>query len=156
AAARAAPRAGAGHLGASKSGASDAGAPAWDGLTVVVFEDDEALREVLPTLLAGPRLRVEAAGWQADAGAFVAARSPDLVLLDVDANSETAALRVRHLRDQPALRGIPLVLFSSADEWTLRSLARETGANGYLTKSALGGDVATTVRKLLAQPPRRP
>jgi serine/threonine protein kinase len=117
---------------------------------VVVLDDDEALRQILPALIDGPDVRASAGPWRGDAAAFAAAHAPDLILLDVDAD-DCAAERLERLRGEPKLQKVPMVLFSSADEWTLRALAGRTGANGYLPKAALGCDIAGAVRRLLRQ-----
>jgi hypothetical protein len=46
-----------------------------------------------------------------------------------------------------------VIFFSSADEWTLRTLVRRAGASGYLGKASVATDIGSAVRRLLT--PRR-
>jgi CheY-like chemotaxis protein len=116
---------------------------------LVVLDDDETLRTLLPDLLAGPDLEVETGPWHGDAAHFAADRAPDLILVDTGALDEGAAQGLRRFAEHPRLAGVPFVLFSSADEWSLRTLARRSGAAGYLAKESLAGDVGGAVRRLL-------
>jgi eukaryotic-like serine/threonine-protein kinase len=117
---------------------------------VVVLDDDAALRAVLPRLLAGPDLDVTAAPWLAHRDALADGRRPDLMLVDPGAGEEIAEVRLRALRDASPLGAVPFVLFSSADEWALRALARRSGAAGHLPKEAMAGDFAGAVRRFFA------
>jgi CheY-like chemotaxis protein len=104
---------------------------------------------VLAGLLEGPELSVAAAPWRGDPAAFAAQHSPDLILLQVEAADPADEQRVERLRQHPGLAGVPVVLLSSADEWTLRAFTQRCGATGYLAQSALGGDLKGIVRRLL-------
>jgi serine/threonine protein kinase len=114
---------------------------------LVLLDDDEAVREIIPDLLADLNLAVTTGPWDGDSAAFAAAQAPDLLLLDIGPVTDGAIARVVRLRDHPRLRSVPVVLFSSADEWTLRAAARRCSAMGYLQKSCLGEDLAGTVRR---------
>src|SRR5262249_61463933 len=120
---------------------------------VVLLDDDEPIQRILPGLVEGPDLAAAAGPWRGDPAAFAAAQGPDLILLDVDATEKSATERLQRLRQEPRLDRVPVVLFSSADEWTLRTLVRRAGANGYIAKALLATDIGAAVRRLL--PPRR-
>jgi serine/threonine protein kinase len=117
---------------------------------VVFVDDDEALREVLPALLAGRDLDVRAVPWDADPGPLAGNAPPALLLADAGLDEARAIRRIERLRGVSP-EGTPIVLFSSADPWTLRERSRALGLFGFLSKEALGGDLVGAVERLLGQ-----
>jgi CheY-like chemotaxis protein len=112
---------------------------------ILVIDDDD-------DVLAVTRRLLERAGYDVAtcSGRFgrlnqVLEHDPDLVLLDVNmpvvSGDDLHALMV----DEPALRHVPVVFFSSNDENELRRLARRRGAAGYIPKSSLGSDFSARV-----------
>jgi DNA-binding NarL/FixJ family response regulator len=100
------------------------------------------LREAFPgaTLLEAPSL----------AAAMEVAPEPclDLVLLDVflpDANG-LSLIPVLHERFGP----VPVLMVSGSDEASQIAQAKERGAVGYLSKSASGAQIVSTLRECLA------
>jgi CheY-like chemotaxis protein len=85
--------------------------------------------------------------------AFVAAKRPDLVLMDVNMPLVPGDELCRLMKDHETLRDIPVVYFSSNDERTLHALVRATGAAGYIPKSEMTLDLGDKVARFLA--PRR-
>jgi CheY-like chemotaxis protein len=125
------------------------GEPAGRARPLVVFvDDDEALREVLPTLLAGLDLEVGAVPWDEGPRQLAGGSRPALLLADAGLDENRARQRIDRLRvSSPDTT--PIVLFSSADPWTLREHSRSLGLAGFLSKEALGGSLAGAVEKLL-------
>lgn len=74
---------------------------------------------------------------------------PDLVLVDVNMPFVPGDEIARLLQDDPGLRHIPVLLFSSNDEHALRHTARECGAAGYISKSQMGWQFAALVEHKL-------
>ena len=62
-----------------------------------------------------------------------------------------AAQFCAHLRRHMALEGIPIVLFSSARDDELEQLAREAGADRWLSKDQGIADLMVTVARLFDQ-----
>ena len=116
---------------------------------IVFLEDDDALRGVLPGLLS--RLGFEAAALSWDEAGTLAERPAALVLADPGDEPLRARRRMTRLRGTPGLAGMPVVLFSSLDPWSLRERARELGLPRYVSKERLAGDFAALVRQLLEQ-----
>jgi len=109
------------------------GAAAGRGVILVV-DDNEENREMLARRLERQGYEVHTAAGGGEALAMLAARSADLVLLDVmmpDVNGYEVLAR---LKAAPALRDIPVLMISSLDE--VESVARciELGADDYLPK----------------------
>jgi two-component system, OmpR family, response regulator len=115
---------------------------------VMVIDDDEGLLEIAGLLL-------ERAGFEAvTLGSGPSTRAelepaPDLVLLDLNMPVQSGDELMRRMRESPALRHVPVVFFSSNDEAELRRLALGAGAQGYITKSEMGRDLAAQVSRFL-------
>ncbi len=116
---------------------------------VVFVDDDEALRSVLPVLLGGRGLEVCAVSWDADPRALAGGPRPTLLLADAGLDEERARGRLERLRERVAPADARIVLFSSADPWTLRDRCKALGLSGFLSKDALGADIGSAVERLL-------
>jgi CheY-like chemotaxis protein len=117
---------------------------------VVFVDDDEALREVLPALLSGLDFEVGAVSWDEGPRQLAGGSPPALLLADAGLDEERARQRIERLRGSYP-DGTPIVLFSSADPWTLRERSRSLGLAGFLSKEALGGNLGGAVERLLGQ-----
>jgi len=119
-------------------------------ITVVVADDQTAVREGLATLL-GLNDDMDVVGEAADgdeAVALVAAHAPDVVLMDLrmprcDGVTATARITAAH----PATRVVVLTTYAD-DEHVLAGL--RAGALGYLTKDAGRVQIAQAVRAAAA------
>jgi DNA-binding NarL/FixJ family response regulator len=119
-------------------------------ITVVVADDQTAVREGLATLL-GLHDDIDVVGEAADgdeAVALVAAHAPDVVLMDLhmprcDGVAATARIAAAH----PATRVVVLTTYAD-DEHILAAL--RAGALGYLTKDAGRVQIAQAVRAAAA------
>jgi CheY-like chemotaxis protein len=116
---------------------------------VAVIDDD-------PDTLATASLLLERSGFEVvtfvgcfNRLAFLAAKKPDVVLMDVNMPLVPGDDLCRLMKDQDELRDIPVVYFSSNDERTLHALARATGAAGYIAKSDMAMDLGAKVARFL-------
>src|SRR5262249_19168842 len=81
--------------------------------------------------------------------AFVAARAPDLILLDLDLPGMTGDQVCRRLKSDPATRWIPIVMITAQDAAQNRLNAWEHGADDFLPKPFRLIEVTTRCRTLL-------
>jgi DNA-binding response OmpR family regulator len=116
---------------------------------VLIVDDDPALLETAAQL-------VERAGFAAHTCAarvnrlnIIRDAQPDLVLMDVNMPFLSGADVMKLMKETPELKDIRVVLFSSNDEWSLRRMARETGAWGWIPKTSMGRDFAARVSRAL-------
>ncbi|MBZ4418685.1 response regulator [Myxococcus sp. RHSTA-1-4] len=72
---------------------------------------------------------------------LVRTSAPDLVLLDVNIPALSGD-KVLALARAQAPAGTKFILFSASDESKLRALARASGADGYISKSVQGEELA--------------
>jgi DNA-binding response OmpR family regulator len=129
--------------------------PATDTLaTVVVCEDDRISREVLCDNLAADRFEALAAGTAEEAIRFCRYGAPDLLLIDIGLPDASGLDVIREIRAadgpvSPFDPALPIVAVSGrgGDDDRVRGL-RE-GADDYLVKPLLYGELLIKVRKLL-------
>ena len=74
---------------------------------------------------------------------------PDLILSDVVMEPYDGYELCRRVRQEPALRSIPLVLLTSSDDRDGRALGLEQGADDYLSKPVHERELFARVRALL-------
>lgn len=98
---------------------------------VLLVDDEPSIHEPLREYLVGNGFHVEVAETAADARAQLAARKPDLMLLDVMMPGEDGFSLTRDLR---ARSDIPIILLTAKAEDTDRIIGLEMGADDYIVK----------------------
>ena len=103
--------------------------------TVLVVDDDDSVREVTAMsleLIAGWRV-LQAEGGRAALG-LARSHRPDAVLLDVMMPEMDGPTTLRHLRDDPATRDIPVVLLTAKALAGERAEWAGLAVHGVITK----------------------
>lgn len=120
--------------------------------TILVVEDVAIVRELLVTVLEQNYQVVQAAsGWSALEQAIMF--RPDLVVLDVNLPGDLSGLEVcAMLRADfdPLLRDVPILILSGMIGALDEKLAREIGANAFLSKPYSPAQLLKMVAELLA------
>ena len=103
---------------------------------MLVIDDSITVREVERQLLRNQGFDVAVAvdgqeGWN-----LVRAEPFDLVISDVDMPRMNGLELVRAMRNDPALREMPVIMVSYKEREEDRLRGLEVGANAYLTKSS--------------------
>jgi DNA-binding NarL/FixJ family response regulator len=115
---------------------------------ILVADDHDEVRNTIVRLLKR-RFEVLAALDDGPTSLEAAARlKPDLCVLDIsmpDMSGIEVARRIK--QDNPRIRIVFLTLY---DDFDLRAAALETGAEGYVTKARMGGDLVLAVGEVLA------
>lgn len=117
--------------------------------TVVVADDDAAVRSVLTRILGREGLSVITAADGARALQLIAESHPDLVLLDVIMPELDGLAVCRALKSQPETRLIPVVLLTGLDAREDRLAGIEAGADEFLSKPFDQTELIARVRSLL-------
>ena len=120
------------------------GASPAESALVLVIDDDAAARELLQRNLSRAGFRVETAG-NGHQGISLAGRlQPDVITLDLLMPGMDGWSVLAALKQDPALRDIPVVIVSVLDE---RSLANVLGAADYLVKPVDGARLADVMAR---------
>lgn len=115
-------------------------------VTILLVEDDPALRQAFRLLLEDAGYAVAEAGTAAAALASVAADPPGLVLLDLGLPDRPGLEVARTLSGTPATAHIPIVALTGRVGAAERRACMEAGCRQYLTKPV-------ELRELLRQLP---
>jgi DNA-binding response OmpR family regulator len=108
------------------------GAATTDRPLVLVVDDDVTVRDVVTRYLDRAGYRVDVAGDGERALAAVAARRPDVVVLDLMLPRLGGLEVCRRLRRRPD--GLPIIMLTALGEEEDRVLGLELGADDYVTK----------------------
>ena len=139
----------------SLSELADARRPGRSG-RILSIDDDAAIRQFLSAVLKADGYEVLAA---ADGTAGIAAAKaelPDVILLDLIMPYASGFEVLRHLRDDPATREIPVLVLSTqgGEDDIVRAL--DQGAEDFLIKPFYARELLARVRKVLARPRTSP
>jgi two-component system KDP operon response regulator KdpE len=115
--------------------------------SILVVDDEPALRKTVRTALAGSGFNVEEAGTGAEAISAVRQRTFDLVLLDVNMPGSSGVETCRQIRSFAPRIGIIMVTVRDAEEDKVRAL--EAGADDYVTKPFPFRELIARVRAVL-------
>jgi two-component system KDP operon response regulator KdpE len=115
--------------------------------SVLVVDDEAALRRTLRASLATSGFAVEEAGTGAEAMAAIQRRAFDLVLLDVNMPGMNGVEVCRQIRAVAPRTGIVMVTVRDAEEDKVRAL--EAGADDYVTKPFRFRELIARVRAVL-------
>lgn len=121
---------------------------------VLVIEDDAALLDVMSAQLrtTGLRVRTARSGWTALAA--VSDRAPALIILDIDLPDLDGFGVVAELRNHPACRRVPLLVYTGMDLTATQRHRLELGPTRFLMKTRLSnGELLAVVERLLATSP---
>jgi CheY-like chemotaxis protein len=125
----------------------------WRQRDVIVLDDNEVTRDLIALALQADGHRVRTAASVAELPYLVRERKPHVLLSEARMPGAPSTRFCNYLRVTMALEKIPIVIFSSARGDELAMLAREAGADLYLSKdqgiSDLMGEVARLFEEIL-------
>lgn len=123
-------------------------------LRVLIVDDDQLQLELMERQLRHEGFQVATSSSVFGVSNIMRGFAPDVLLLDVHIPALPGDQLLALVR-RSAPETTRYVLYSSCDEWRLKSLARETNADGWISKSADVGAVAKKLREvcgLVAKP----
>jgi chemosensory pili system protein ChpA (sensor histidine kinase/response regulator) len=116
---------------------------------VMVVDDSITMRKVTSRVLENHALEVMTAQDGIDALENLHDRIPDLMLLDIEMPRMDGYELAEHVRADPRLKHIPIVMITSRAGQKHRKKAREAGANAYLTKPYQEAELVAKVGEML-------
>ena len=116
--------------------------------SIVVVEDDDHIAELLELYLTQASFRVFRAATGEDGLGLVAARSPDLVVLDIGLPGLSGYDVCRAIRANPQSGILPVVMVTALDA-SERIAGLEAGADDFLTKPINQPELIARVKSLL-------
>ncbi|RKH15190.1 response regulator [Corallococcus sp. CA053C] len=118
---------------------------------VLVVDDDPDLLDLVQRSLSAYGFDVQTHTSALGVSNIVRASEPDFVLIDVNFPALKGD-KVVGLARQYAPPGTRFILYSASDEAKLRSLAIASGADGYISKSVQGADLAQKLNAMRLKP----
>jgi chemotaxis protein histidine kinase CheA/CheY-like chemotaxis protein len=126
-------------------------APARESSGVLVVEDSLVAAEMHRGILAGAGYHVEVAQDGVEALEMLRGRQWDLVITDVDMPNMNGVELTAHLRADPRLRRLPVIIVSSRDSGDHRRTGFDAGADAYLAKGEFDqNEILELVRRFIA------
>jgi CheY-like chemotaxis protein len=117
--------------------------------TILIVEDNEANRLLASAVLERDGFRVEMAGNSEEALDLLAARTPDLILMDVQLPGVDGLSFTRTLKQDEKMAAIPVVALTALAMLGDRERTLEAGCAGYISKPINTRTFADEVRKYL-------
>lgn len=114
--------------------------------SVLIVDDDPALRELLSTYLAANGLAVSAVGDGAAMRTVLAKAFPDAIVMDLMLPVEDGLTLTRYIRTQSS---VPVLMLSARGEEMDRIIGLEVGADDYLAKPFGPRELLARLRALL-------
>lgn len=117
--------------------------------TLLVVDDDAGAREGLRSVFEGAGHRTITVADAPAALRLLKKESCDLVLLDVELPDVDGLALCRLLRAQPAMRQLPVLIFSANDSEHRKVEAFSAGADDYIVKPSTPGELISRVNSHL-------
>ena len=104
------------------------------GYTILVIEDFTDARELMRLVLEAEGYRVLEARNGIDGLETARRENPDAILMDMSLPLMDGCEAIKHIRQFPNLRNIPIIACTAYNQWEWRSKAILAGCTDFLTK----------------------
>jgi DNA-binding response OmpR family regulator len=112
---------------------------------ILIAEDDQAILEVLKSILEGEGHLVFSPRNERAIHEIVRQESPDLILLDIWLLGHDGGKIAKDLKGKDETKNIPIIMMSANNE--TEKISREVGADGFLLKPFTIEDLQTVITK---------
>jgi two-component system, OmpR family, alkaline phosphatase synthesis response regulator PhoP len=116
---------------------------------ILIVEDDPDIAHLVARYLDKAGFQTERAATGRDALHAIAAKPPDLLVLDLMLPQVDGLEICRMLRADAATAGLPIIMLTARAEESERIVGLELGADDYLAKPFSPGELVARVRALL-------
>ncbi|MGH8219840.1 MAG: response regulator [Steroidobacteraceae bacterium] len=117
---------------------------------ILAVDDSAAMRQMVGITLTGAGHDVQQAADGREALAIAERQKFDLVITDVNMPVMDGLTLVRHLRNLPSYRGVPLLVLTTEATTERKLEGKAAGATGWLVKPFNPDRLLATVAKVLA------
>lgn len=118
-------------------------------LTLLLVEDDQAIREMLVHYLRSKQFELLEAEDVEQAQSILDKQNPDLLLVDWMLPDQSGLQLIRDLRDNPVQKEIPVIMLTARSEEVDMIKGLDVGADDYLTKPVSLEELHARIRALL-------
>jgi two-component system phosphate regulon response regulator PhoB len=117
--------------------------------TILVVDDDPAIREMITLALTRDGYEVLEAGNALDARQTIASRAPDLILLDWMMPGQSGFEFTRALQRDSAHKQIPVIMLTARGQEEDKVAALEAGADDYIAKPFSVSELLARIKAVL-------
>ena len=118
---------------------------------IIIIDDDSMILDIASAFLTKANFQVDTTSCALSANSLIYRNPPpDLILVDVMMPLMTGDAKLKSLKSNRKTREIPVVLMSAKTKEELGSLARECGADGFLTKPFTESDLVRKIREFIS------
>lgn len=118
--------------------------------TIMTVDDAATIRKMVSWTLKGAGHDVMEAGDGVEALKAVAARTPDVIISDINMPNMDGIELTRQLRAMPAFARIPIILLTTESDAEKKAQGRAAGATGWIVKPFNQEQLLQIVAKCLA------
>ena len=122
--------------------------------TILVVDDDPAIREMIELALVHGGYDVQEAGNALDARQTIAGHTPDLILLDWMLPGQSGFEFARTLQKDTAHRKIPIIMLTARDQEEDKVAALDAGADDYVAKPFSVSELLARIKAVLRRTTR--
>ena len=122
--------------------------------TILVVDDDPAIREMIKMALTGGGYEVLMAGNTLDARQAIAKQAPDLILLDWMLPGQSGFEFARALQRDATQKLIPVIMLTARDQEEDKVAALEVGADDYVSKPFSVSELLARIKAVLRRTTR--
>lgn len=119
-------------------------------MKILVADDSPVIRSAVSVVLSADGHEIVTAEDGISTIQAVYREMPDLIVLDIQMPRMTGYMACRLLKEDWTVAHIPVLILTAHDSTEDRYWAAKSGADGYLTKEALGDDLAAAVKSVSA------
>ena len=119
-------------------------------MKILVADDSPVIRTAVSVVLSADGHEIVTAEDGIGTIQAVYREMPDLIVLDIQMPRMTGYMACRLLKEDWTVAHIPVLILTAHDSTEDRYWAAKSGADGYLTKEALGDDLAAAVKSVSA------
>jgi chemosensory pili system protein ChpA (sensor histidine kinase/response regulator) len=119
--------------------------------TALVVDDSITVRRVTQRLLERHGMRVITAKDGVDAIAKLQEIQPDIILLDIEMPRMDGYQFASHVRNDPQVKDVPIVMITSRSSEKHRARAIELGVNDYLSKPYQERELVASIEPLIGR-----
>jgi two-component system chemotaxis response regulator CheY len=116
---------------------------------ILTIDDSKTIRDMLRMTLVDAGYDVLQAVDGEDGVGVMDRETVDLVITDINMPKMNGYEVVRHLRANPALKGLPILVLTTESDSDKKNLAREAGATGWMVKPFDPERLVATVKKVI-------
>ncbi len=118
-------------------------------LSLLIVEDDSAIREMLVCFLKGKNYNVKEAKDGKQALDILGQSNPDLIILDWMLPDISGPSIVKKIRNNPIQKDIPIVMLTARSEEADKIEGLDAGADDYMTKPVSLQELHARIRALI-------